>query len=157
MVILKQEIGCLLGLMTLLLSLVSSVSAYLLVLNRVNNQLDKPVKMMIKGGQGKQLFHFIINPHENKKFQWSSVWLADSGSQDTGAHGLGGITIEYSSNRTRTFPYHWAIFNDAFSHWFAISFHSQATVTAGIYPAQERAWTHIDISPGGIPSIHAGG
>lgn len=152
MAILKQKIGCLVGLMTLLLSLTTQVSAYLLVLNRIHNHLQEPITIhLIHDGEVR--FIIKVGVLENITLPWGSVWLADTA--DNEPKGAWSFIALFNKNYERMIrtPYRWVLNGLGFS----VKLGEQPTFFAGIYPMQGKAWTHLDIYKPGTPYLYPGG
>ena len=142
------------GLYLILLTFwVVSVNARLLVLNRINNQSDKSVKVEVSNLYPNPIkFSSIIKPHQNITFPWGNVWLANTELQ-SGESLVGNGNLLINNNK---YYYTWKIIYPTISGSFRVTLSQQPPVDIGIYPLQGKAWSYLDINSDGIPSIQSG-
>ena len=124
-----------------------SANAYLLVLNRINNQENKTVKVVVQQIlHNPKTFTITVKPHQNKILPWASTWFVDSyaGSATKNWNsGQGSVSID-----SNYYLYNWEVvnFGSVSANGFNIKLDNQKQVYVGIYPLQGKAWAHLDIS-----------
>ena len=150
-----EKVTLYLGALTVMLFLtIQQSSAALLVLNRVHNYLNVPVKIKIYNRYHRQVFVLNVGAKENKTFPWASIWLVDD-PNPTKSLGNKGVLELIRGDSVITEKYNTHLV--AASFYYEITFGDQAEFTAGMYPMQGKAWTHLDIYRPGAPVLYAGG
>ena len=147
-----------LNLLIFLTCLGMSANAYLLVLNRINNQENKIVKVVVSQiTHNPKTFTINVNAHENKTLPWASTWFVDSYDRSATSNWTAGQGSVLIDNQMYLYNWEGVDFSAASGNGFKINLDNQKQVYIGIYPLQGKAWAHLDISSNGTPSIQAGG
>ena len=128
------------------------VFAFLLVFNRINNQQNKPVTVIVKNTYpNTNSFTISVKAHESKTLPWATVWLADTNTSTAlWYNGAGKLIID-----DKAYSYGWTLSGS--QTVFVTHFAKQKPVDSNIYFFQGKAWTHVDINPAGVPTLNSGG